>query len=388
MAAWDKLGITADPGRVHTEGRMVRVALEEAREQVADLFGVRPRQVVLTSGGTESINAAVWGALGARPGPVARAAVEHSAVRDASARSGPVEEIDVDRLGRIEVEAVEAALGRCRAVHGRAAALVHCQWANHEVGTVQPVADVVELCRRHGVITHVDAVAAAGHIPCDVGALDADLVSVSAHTHGRTRRHRCPHRPAGPPDRAVPGRGRAGASPPGWTRERQRGHRFRRRGVVAGPARGPRGRGGHVRGSDRSTGARVPPAWPESTASVTRPIGSPTSCAWASRGSRPSRCSSASTRPGWPPTRAPRVRRSPSNPHRCSRPWAWMPIGRSDCRWAGRPPSPTSRRSRSASAAWWEGSGPSARRSSAGQPVGSSPCAPSSAPSWDPSRHW
>jgi len=184
MAAWDKLGITADPGRVHTEGRMVRVALEEAREQVADLFGVRPRQVVLTSGGTESINAAVWGALGARPGPVARAAVEHSAVRDASARSGPVEEIDVDRLGRIEVEAVEAALGRCRAVHGRAAALVHCQWANHEVGTVQPVADVVELCRRHGVITHVDAVAAAGHIPCDVGALDADLVSVSAHTMG------------------------------------------------------------------------------------------------------------------------------------------------------------------------------------------------------------
>jgi cysteine desulfurase len=184
MAAWDELGITADPGRVHTEGRMVRVALEEARAQVAELFGVRPRQVVLTSGGTESINAAVWGALAARPGPVACAAVEHSAVRDASARSGPVEEIVVDGSGRIEVGAVDEALGRCRAVHGRAPALVHCQWANHEVGTVQPVADVVALCRRSGVLSHVDAVAAAGQVGCDVGALDADLVSVSAHTMG------------------------------------------------------------------------------------------------------------------------------------------------------------------------------------------------------------
>jgi len=184
MAAWDGLGITADPGRVHTEGRMVRVALEDARVQVAELFGVRPRQVVLTSGGTESINAAVWGALGPRPGPVACAAVEHSAVRDASARSGPVVGIAVDRTGRIEAGAVEESLERCRAVHGRPAALAHCQWANHEVGTIQPVADVVELCRRSGVLSHVDAVAAAGQVACDLGGLDADLVSVSAHTMG------------------------------------------------------------------------------------------------------------------------------------------------------------------------------------------------------------
>jgi cysteine desulfurase len=184
MAAWDGLGITADPGRVHTEGRMVRVALEEARAQVAELFGVRPRQVVLTSGGTESINAAVWGALGSRPGPVACAAVEHSAVRDASARSGPVVEIVVDRTGRIEVGAVEDALGRCLAVHGRAAALVHCQWANHEVGTLQPVHEVVQLCRGAGVPVHVDAVAACGHVPLDLGALGADLVSLSAHKFG------------------------------------------------------------------------------------------------------------------------------------------------------------------------------------------------------------
>jgi cysteine desulfurase len=184
MAEWDELGVTADPGRVHTEGRMVRATLEGAREQVAELFGVRPRQVVLTSGGTESINAAVWGVLRSRPGPVVLAGVEHSAVRDASARTAPVEPIAVDGWGRIDPGAVDESLRRCPAVHGQDAALVHCQWANHEVGTVQPVSEVVELCRRRGVPVHVDAAAAAGRVVCDLGALDADLVSVSAHKLG------------------------------------------------------------------------------------------------------------------------------------------------------------------------------------------------------------
>ena len=184
MAAWDDAGITADPGRVHTEGRMVRATLEEARDQIAALFGVRSRQVVLTSGGTEAINAGVWGATRADPGPVACSSVEHSAVRDASGRSGPVVAIAVDRQGRIEVEAVQAAIDQCQALHGRLPALVHCQWANHEVGTVQPVAEVVEHCSRLGLAVHVDAVAAAGHVALDIEGLGADLVSVSAHKLG------------------------------------------------------------------------------------------------------------------------------------------------------------------------------------------------------------
>ena len=184
MAAWEETGITADPGRVHTEGRMVRAALEEAREQVAGLFGVRGRQVVFTSGGTESVNAAVWGVWRRDPGPVACAGVEHSAVRDASARTSPVVPIDVDGRGRIEPAAVEDALARGLTLHGRRPALVHCQWANHEVGTVHPVAEVVDLCRRQGVMTHVDAVAAAGHVEVDLDRLGADLVSVSAHKLG------------------------------------------------------------------------------------------------------------------------------------------------------------------------------------------------------------
>ena len=184
MAAWEEAGVTADPGRVHAEGRMVRAALEDARDQVAGLFNVRSRQIVFTSGATEAINAAVWGATRSDPGPVACAMVEHSAVRDASARSAPVVPIAVDGYGRFEVGAVDDALDRCMALHGRYPTLVHCQWANHEVGTVQPVAQIIEHCRQRGVRTHVDAAAAAGSVPLDLGQLGADLVSVSAHKLG------------------------------------------------------------------------------------------------------------------------------------------------------------------------------------------------------------
>ncbi len=182
MSDWDHEGVTADPGRVHTEGRMVRAALEAAREQVAGLFGVRPRQVVFTSGGTEAINAAVWGAASVGQGPIACAAVEHSAVREASARAGPLVPIAVDWQGRIG--GIDETLERCRSIHGRVPRLVHCQWGNHEVGTLQPVAEVVDRCRPLDTLVHVDAAAAAGHVPIDLGAIGADLVSVSSHKLG------------------------------------------------------------------------------------------------------------------------------------------------------------------------------------------------------------
>ncbi len=171
-----------DPGRVHEEGRTVRDALEAARRQVAELVGVAGRQVVFTSGATEAINAAVWGATRAAPGaPVLCAAVEHSAVREASARLAPTEELGVDDAGRLDVDALRE---RLQAPARPRPALVHCQWGNHEVGTLQPVREVVGLCREAGVTVHVDAAAACGHVPTDLGALDADLVSVSAHKFG------------------------------------------------------------------------------------------------------------------------------------------------------------------------------------------------------------
>ena len=173
----------ADPARVHTEGRTARAALEEAREAVAGLIGSRPREVVFTSGATEAVNAAVWGACRDRPGAVLCAGVEHSAVRDSSLRTAPVVEVPVDRLGRIHPEAVLEAGAQARSEHG-AVALVHCQWANHEVGTVQPVAEVVAAGHSLGALVHVDAAAACGHVEVGFGSSGADLMSMSAHKLG------------------------------------------------------------------------------------------------------------------------------------------------------------------------------------------------------------
>jgi cysteine desulfurase len=173
MLPW--FSAAADPGRVHSEGHAVRVAVEIAREQVATLLGARPREVVFTSGGTESVVTATWMAT-ERGDHVVVPAVEHSAVREASARHR-VSEVGVDHLGRVDPDEVLAAVTD-------ETALVHLQWGNHEVGTRQPVAEVVARCRERGVLTHVDAVQAAGREPVDFRGLGADLLSVSSHKMG------------------------------------------------------------------------------------------------------------------------------------------------------------------------------------------------------------
>jgi cysteine desulfurase len=184
MREWLEAGPVADPGRIHSEGRLVRDALERARDEIAALVHARPRQVVLTSGGTEAVNAAAWGAARAVPGGAfVLADVEHSAVRESSARLGPLRRVPVDGVGRIDADAVAAALDEQDGA-GAPVALVHCQLANHEVGTLQPVQEVVGHCRERGVPVHVDACAAAGHVALDVEELGADLVSISAHKFG------------------------------------------------------------------------------------------------------------------------------------------------------------------------------------------------------------
>ena len=165
-----------DPGRIHHEGLQARVAVEEARESVAALLGARSREVVFTSGGTEAIAAACWGAA-ERGAHQVLAAVEHSAVRRAAERHGAVTVVGVDGVGRVDPDELLSAVGDDTA-------LVHVQWANHEVGTCQPVREVVSACRERGVLVHVDAAQAAGHVPVGFGDLGADLLSVSAHKFG------------------------------------------------------------------------------------------------------------------------------------------------------------------------------------------------------------
>lgn len=170
-----------DPGRIHQEGMAARVVLESAREEVAAGLGARAREVVFTSGATESIATASFGARarGEDRGSgthVVLGAVEHSAVREWAAR-GPSTVVGVDGTGRVDADALLAAVRDDTA-------LVHVQWGNHEVATLQPVEEVVAACRDRGVLVHVDAAQAVGQVTVDFGRLGADLLSVSGHKFG------------------------------------------------------------------------------------------------------------------------------------------------------------------------------------------------------------
>jgi cysteine desulfurase len=177
MVEWlESLEIHGDPSRIHAEAMSTRVALENAREEVASFLGTRSRSVVFTSGATESIAAAVWGAA-ERGGHMVVPAIEHSAVRLAAEAHARVTFVGCDGRGRVDPDAVLDAIEHDTS-------LVHLQLGNHEVGTLQPVAEVVGACRQRGVLVHVDAAQAIGKVPIGFDDLGADLVSVTSHKMG------------------------------------------------------------------------------------------------------------------------------------------------------------------------------------------------------------
>jgi len=148
---------------------------------VARILGAKPREIVFTGGGTEADNLALKGAAwaaSARGRELVVSAVEHKAVTHSAAimeRFGfGVTWLPVDRYGRVDPAEVEAAIGDHTT-------LVSVMYANNEVGTIQPVAEIGAICRQRGVLFHVDAIQAAGQLPLDVDALNADLLSLSAH---------------------------------------------------------------------------------------------------------------------------------------------------------------------------------------------------------------
>ncbi|MEZ5322171.1 MAG: aminotransferase class V-fold PLP-dependent enzyme [Microthrixaceae bacterium] len=141
-------------------------------DRVAAALGVRPREVMFCSGASEAIATVGHASIGHH----VLAAVEHSAVRSWAARR-PHTIVGVDGVGRVDpADLLDAARADT--------SIVHLQWANHEVGTIQPVAEVVERCRERRLPVHVDAAQAVGHLPTDLGALGADYVSISGHKFG------------------------------------------------------------------------------------------------------------------------------------------------------------------------------------------------------------
>ncbi len=188
--AWvEQSAQVGNPSSLHTSGRRARRVVEEARESIAALLGVRPSAVVFTSGGTEADNLAVKGLFWSRRREVGAdrvlaSAIEHHAVLDPvmwleQEQSAQVAWLPVDALGRVDVEAVAVGLA-----HPDAVTLCTVMWANNEIGTVQPVQEIAAMCREAGVPFHTDAVQALGYLPVDLGELGADAVTISSHKIG------------------------------------------------------------------------------------------------------------------------------------------------------------------------------------------------------------
>ena len=175
-----------NPSSLHSPGPQAAEALAAARETVAKAIGAQPREIYFTSGGSEADNQAIVSAakFGARRGKkhLITTAIEHHAVlhtMEALEKEGfEVTYIPVDASGIIKVDDVAAALREDTA-------LVSVMYANNEIGTIQPVAEIGALCREKKIPFHTDAVQAVGHLPIDVAAQNIDTLSLSGHKfHG------------------------------------------------------------------------------------------------------------------------------------------------------------------------------------------------------------
>jgi len=194
LAAFNEVHtVTGNPSSLHAGGRRGRRVVEESRESLAAVLGCRPSELVFTGGGTESDNLALKGLYWARHAaqPCRRrvlvSAVEHHAVLDpahwlAESQGAVLEQLPVDGIGRLAPETLTAALTAGDGPDD--VAVVSVMWANNEVGTVQPIAELAGICHAHGVPFHTDAVQAFGQVPLMFSDSGADAMTVTAHKIG------------------------------------------------------------------------------------------------------------------------------------------------------------------------------------------------------------
>ena len=167
--------------RSHAFGWRAREAVEVAREQIADLLGGNAKEIVFTSGATESNNLAIKGVAkfyASKGKHIITCATEHKAVLDSchalEAEGWEITYLGVDDQGRINLDELDAAFREDTV-------LVSVMFANNEIGVVQPIAEIGSRCRERKIIFHCDAVQGLGRIPFDVAQMNVDLVSISAH---------------------------------------------------------------------------------------------------------------------------------------------------------------------------------------------------------------
>jgi cysteine desulfurase len=190
-AMTDALSRLGNPSSLHTSGRQARQLVEESRELVAEVLDARPSEVIFTSGGTEADNLAVKGIYLARRAADPRrrrvliSAVEHHAVLDSAHWLVEHEQAElvllpVDGYGRVQPDTLAAAIARDPA----AVALVSVMWANNEVGTIQPIDQLVAVAHEHGIPFHTDAVQAVGIMPVSFAGSRVDAMTVTGHKLG------------------------------------------------------------------------------------------------------------------------------------------------------------------------------------------------------------
>ncbi len=168
-----------NPSSLHRYGRLSHKAIEKARKQIASLINANPSEILITSGGTESNNTALTGmTLSRGSGKIITSSIEHDAILEPCkklSRSGfDVGYLPVDHFGVVDMPTLKNSISE-------KTLLVSIMFGNNEVGTIQPISEIVQICHEYDVPFHTDAVQAVGKSPIDVKDLDVDLLSISSH---------------------------------------------------------------------------------------------------------------------------------------------------------------------------------------------------------------